>query len=164
MEDDNSKSKQTIFILSDFLIGIILGVGGMLLYNSLSPKPISQPIVKNIQSADRAQITAAVTATKIDKDGKAVNPADTFNATSDNSIYVVGTLKNVPKGSKVEYVRYLNGKYLDSKVATISKDGKKYFSFAWITKSANNTHPDGVYTVKLYLNGDVNEAVTYVIK
>lgn len=164
MEKENSKSKQIVFVLVGLFAGLVLGVGGVLAYNSLNPQPTPQPIVKTVQPTDRAQITGAAAATSIDKDGKAVSPTDTFNSSTDKSIYVVGTLKNVPKGSKVEYVRYLNGKYLDSKVATVGQDGKKYFSFSWTTKTANNAHPDGVYTVKLYLNGDVNETVTYVAK
>ncbi len=168
MDNENSKSKQIIFALVGLAVGLALGIGGVFAYNNIYlkpvPQPVPKPIVKTIQPADRAQITDAVAATSIDKSGKAVNPTDTFNSKKDTAIYVVGALKNVPKGAKVEYVRYLNGKYLDSKVATVDQNGKKYFSFVWTTKTANNAHPDGVYTVKLYLNGDVSEAVTYVVQ
>lgn len=162
--NENSKSKEAILALVALLAGLALGAGGVFAYNALNPAPTPQPIIKTVQSTDKAEITDAVVATSVDKDGKAVNPTDVFNSKKDTSIYVVGSLKDVPKGAKVEYVRYLNGKYLDSKVGTISKDGERYFSFVWTTKTAANAHPEGIYTVKLYLNGDVNEAVTYAVQ
>lgn len=173
METNNTAIKKPlnsgILVLIVGLAGLALGIGGMIAYNYFMVKPtttvtstpttaaLSAPVIK-------AQIKEAVAATSIDKDGKAINPSDSFNAKMDKSIYVVGTLENVPKGSKIEYVRYLNGKYLDSKIATIAKDGLKYYSFVWASKTTKNEHPTGVYMVKLYLNGDVNEAITYTIK
>lgn len=149
------------------LISLALGVGGTIAYYSFMVKPTktatSTPTTTT-PSTTKAQIKEAVAATSIDKDGKAVNPSNSFSAKADRSIFVVGTLENVPKGSKIEYVRYLDGKYLDSKIATIDKDNLKYYSFVWTSKTANNEHPTGVYTVKLYLNGDVNEAITYTVK
>lgn len=169
----NRKPLTTGLIL--LIVGLALGIGGTIAYNHFKTKPtatVTSTPAKTVTStattptttAVKAQITKAVAATSIDKDGKAINPSDSFNAKTDKSIYVIGTLESVPKTSKIEYVRYLNGKYLDSKIATITKDGLKYYSFVWTSKSSKSEHPVGVYTVKLYLNGDVNEAITYTVK
>ncbi|MCL5407110.1 MAG: hypothetical protein M1429_01290 [Patescibacteria group bacterium] len=153
------------------LIGLGLGIGGTIAYNYFKAKSTtastSTPTKTSTPASTttvKAQIKEAMAATSIDKDGKAVNPNNSFDSKTDKSIYVVGTLKNVSKGAKIEYVRYLNGKYLDSKIATITNNNLKYYSFIWTSKTAQNEHPTGVYMVKLYLNGDVNEAITYTVK
>jgi hypothetical protein len=173
MEISNGFNKKPpavgIIVLVAGLIGLVLGISGTVAYNSFKVQPVSTVVPTSTTtvpstSTTKAQIKEAVAATSIDKDGKGINPSDSFNAKTDKSIYVIGTLEGVSKGSKIEYVRYLNGKYLDSKIATIAKDNLSYYSFVWTSKTTKNEHPVGVYTVKLYLNGNVNEAITYIIK
>lgn len=160
------------------IVGLALGIGGTIAYYHFKVKPNATittttapaktatpaPTTTAPTPVVKAQIKEAAAATSIDKDGKAINTNDSFNAKTDKSIYVVATLDNVAKGSKIEYVRYLNGKYLDSKIATIAKDNLKYYSFVWTSKTTKNEHPAGIYMVKLYLNGEVNEAITYAVK
>lgn len=157
-----SNTKPVVVGIVCLILGALLGAGG---YYLIAPakKSAGTTATKTTASAVKnPQITDAFVATSIDKDGKAVNPSNTFNKT-EKSVYVVGTLKDVPKGAKIEYVRYLNGKYLDSKIGTVDKDNLRYYSFVWTAK-AGKEHSSGVYNVKLYVNGETSESVNYVIK
>lgn len=161
-ENTSSKSNTFLYVALGLLIGLVIGAGGVFVVKNSTQStavPTNNAAVKKVP-----QITEAVAATAIDAQGKAVNPKDAFSAKNDKTIYVVGTLKDVPKGTKIEYVRYLNGRYLDSKIATTSKDGLSYFSFDWTAKTAQNTHPVGIYMVKLYLNGATKEAITFRVE
>jgi hypothetical protein len=161
METNNSNKKPILFGVVGLLLGALLGVGGSVLLKLNQPTSTSAP--KKATVIKKPQITGAVVSSSIDKDGKAVNPTDVFSK-KEKSIYAVASLKDVSKGTKMEFVRYLNGKYLDSKIGTVDKDNLKYYSFVWNTKDNTKEHLGGVYSVKLYINGNANESVNYIVK
>ncbi len=165
VESTSSKSNPLLYVALGLLIGLVVGAGGAWAFKGTSQTtPNSTTTTTTSVTRTIPQITDAVAATTIDAQGKAVSPKSVFSAKNDKTIYVVGTLKDVPKGTKIEYVRYLNGRYLDSKIATITKDGLSYFSFNWTSKTAQSAHPVGTYMVKLYLNGATKEAITYRVE
>lgn len=107
-------------------------------------------------------IVKAVMSRGIDAKGNATGVATTFSAKTDKIVYAVLTLKNVAKSTKLSYVRYLNGKYVDSKVAQPTKDGITTFYFAF--EKGVGDYPKGTYTLKLYINGKSSQNLTYVFK
>lgn len=109
-----------------------------------------------------ATIVKAVASRSIDTKGNATEETAIFNAKTDKIVYIVLTLKNVTTKTKLSYTRYLNGKYVDSKVAQPSKDGVTTFYFTF--EKGIGYYPKGNYNVKLYVDGHRTTEVTYVFK
>ncbi len=107
-------------------------------------------------------IEKAVMSKSIDANGNATGVTTIFNAKTDKIVYAVLSLKNVTQNTKLSYVRYLNGKYVDSKVASPSKNNITTFFFVF-EKGIGN-YPTGTYTLKLYVNGKYSQSLTYVFK
>jgi hypothetical protein len=126
--------------------------------STLSPKPTlprskAPGIVANI-----------VTAKGIDpKTGEAVNPTTIF-LTTDKRIYAVTTLQNAKVGTKIEYVRYLNNKFLDNRSITISKPNTNNTSFVWSLKNSTATRLVGEYKLKLYTNGIFEKETSFTVR
>ncbi len=85
--------------------------------------------------------------------------ANVFDSKKDKVIYEILSLGNVKKTTKISYVRYLNDKYIDSKVTTPSMDGVTtlYFSFE---KGVGN-YPKGQYKIVNYINGKKSISTNY---
>lgn len=125
------------------------------------PSPSSQTST-NAPTNNVPAILKAVMSRSIDAKGNATGIATTFNAKTDKIIYAVLALENATKNTKLSYVRYLNGKYVDSKVALASKDGIANFYFAF--EKGIGDYPKGIYTLNLYVNGRHTQTLTYVFK
>lgn len=160
-------------------------VGGMLLltffggwYFFKNKKPASAPVPQAIRpmvspspssiakprSKAPGIVVGVVTARGIDpKTGEAVEPTTTF-LTTDKSIYAVTTLINAKVGTKIEYVRYLNGKFLDNRSITITKPNTNNTSFVWTLKNLTSTHPIGQYEVRVYTNGIFEKKIFYTMQ
>jgi len=97
------------------------------------------------------------TATK--SDGSPASPASEFHRQSDHKIIAVLTLQGLPAGTKLSYVRYLDGKYVDSKSATLGAGAKHfYFTFAALT---GQSLAAGTYRLRLYVNEHASREVVY---
>jgi len=151
---------------SYLIIGIIaivaIGAAVFLFNRSRFALPPSQPSTTTQAPASAPTIVKAVMSRSIDAKGNATGETNIFNAKTDKVVYAVLTLKNVTKNTKLSYVRYLNGKYVDSKVAQPSKDGITNFYFAF--EKGIGDYPKGTYTLKLYINGRRWQSLTYVFK
>ena len=77
--------------------------------------------------------------------GAALNSVATFSPAVP-TIYAVLSLKNATQRTQLSYIRYYNGKYVDSKVSHPSKDGAKYFHFDWVL-NAGQTRTSGSYSL-----------------
>ncbi len=142
------------------IIGIVALVGLIFLFNNgKKPSVPAQPTQIRISGAS---IVKAVTSRSIDAKGNATGETTTFDAKTDKIVYVVLTLKNAIKSTKLSYVRYLNGKYIDSKVAQPSKDGVTNFYFTF--EKGIGDYPKGTYNVKLYVDGQRATNLTYIFK
>ncbi len=97
------------------------------------------------------------------KTGLATSPASTFSK-KDPTIYSVVALNNPSLGTKVEYVRYLNGKFLDNRNATTTKASDKNIIFDWKLNKPGATRLSGVYKVKIYTNGVFEKEVNYTVE
>lgn len=142
-------SQKTVYII----VGAVVIVGALFLMFARTSTQI--PFTG-------ATITKAVTSRSIDAKGNATGVTTTFNIKTDKVVYVVLGLKNAIKNTKLSYVRYLDGHYIDSKVAQPSKDGITNFYFAF--EKGIGDYPKGTYTVKLYVDGGRAASVTYAFK
>jgi hypothetical protein len=71
-------------------------------------------------------------------------------------------LVNAKATQRIEYTRYLDGKFIDNGSIPI-KDGAKYASFSY-ELLAGKTHAPGTYIVKVYTDGVYERSGTYTVK
>jgi hypothetical protein len=95
-------------------------------------------------------ITKIQMARNVAQDGSASSPTATFDSNNDQSIIAVLTLSNLDAGTKISYTRYLDGKYVNAKTATLKKRSK-YFHFKFKPKAGKSFTP-GAYRMKFYVN------------
>lgn len=100
--------------------------------------------------------------TTVDNVGKATAPSATF-ATTDGKINVVSSLQSPTKGTRIEFVRYRDNKFVDNGSLALSKDGAQYAGFDFTPKPGKK-HPTGTYKVKIYANGVYQTIGTYSVK
>ncbi len=152
-----------------YVIAAVVVLGAVVLVvtrYSGSPAPAVQPQNPSpaaqvpAASTNAPTIAKAVMSRSIDTKGNATGVATTFNAKTDKIVYAVLTLKNISKGTKLSYVRYLNNKYVDSKVAVTTKDNLATFYFSF--EKGIGDYPKGNYALNLYINGKKSQSVNYV--
>lgn len=117
---------------------------------SSSSKALSHPGVVSSESF----------AASIDSMGTAVNPSAKFTTTTPN-IYVVVGLSNATS-QRVEYTRYLSGKFVDNGSIPLTS-GAKYASFKFALKTGQSRHV-GSYLVKVYTNGVYERSASFVVQ
>ena len=157
-------------------IAVLLLVGGLfvVLQKSTTPPPTSQPTIQQPtptftpkptlpRSKAPGVITNVMTSSSLDAQGKALTPTTTF-AKTDKNIYLALTLNKPKIGTKVEYIRYLNGKYLDSGTNKILKPNVTNTSFIWSLKKTGAMHLVGIYKVKVYTNGVFEKETSYTVQ
>lgn len=175
----SSVNKRPLYIKLVLIGGIILLVllGGLYFFNksatplqtNQAPQVTQQAVLPSAQptkprSKAPGIIVSIITAKGIDpKTGEAAIPTTIF-LTTDKSIYAVATLQNAKVGTKIEYVRYLNNKFLDNRSITITKPGTNNTSFVWTLKNSTATHPVGQYRVKAYTNGIFEKETSYTVQ
>ena len=118
--------------------------------------PVAKPIGVN------ATISKVTIGTVLGTSGAVSGASATFAPTT-KTIYAGLAVKNVTVRTQLSYVRYFNGKYVDSKVSHPSKDGVAYFHFAWTLVSGQTRKP-GNYALTFYVNGKKAQTATYTIK
>lgn len=100
--------------------------------------------------------------TNVDSVGKAITPTSSF-ALTDGKINVVSALQSPKKGTRVEFVRYRDNKFVDNGSLAVAKDGAQYVSFDFTPKPGKK-HPSGLYKVKVYVNGTYQTSGTYSVR
>ncbi|GAC1411835.1 MAG: hypothetical protein NVSMB57_06990 [Actinomycetota bacterium] len=106
-------------------------------------------------------IKAVQMATVIAKDGSAKDPRSTFHTGSDRTIIAVISIAKLPAKTKLSYIRYLNGRFVNSKSAELKKPAK-YFYFKF-TALPGKSLSKGHYRLRLYVNGHATWEVSYNI-
>ena len=106
-------------------------------------------------------ITAAEMATATKADGSAANPTSEFHKQTDRKLIAVLTLRGLPAGTKLSYVRYLDGKFVDSKSAlTGAAANHFYFTFSAVP---GQSLAAGTYRLRLYVNEHASREVVYKV-
>ncbi len=156
-------SKQKSKALWYVIVIIILVIGGLyfLLRSNLSFLS-KQLTTQQLRSKPLGVITNVVTASSLDVQGNAISPTATF-APTDKAIYLALTVNSPKVGTKFEYIRYLNNKYLDNSTTKISKPNVTNTSFVWNLKPGA-IHLAGVYRVKIYTNGVFEKETFYTVR
>jgi hypothetical protein len=100
-------------------------------------------------------------ATDTQRDGSAAKPVLEFHRLTDRKIIAVLTLRGLTAGTKLSYVRYLDGKYVDSKSSLVVGSAKHfYFTFTAVT---GESFVAGTYRLRLYVNEHASREVVYRI-
>lgn len=162
-EPVKSSSKVVWYVLGGVILLVLLGAQYLVIRSSRTAPTYTQPKPTLPRSKALGLITQVVTATSLDAQGNAKTPSATFAKTEKN-IFLVMILHNVKPGTKVEYVRYLNGKYLDSSSLKLTKLTTTYANFVWTLTKPSATHLVGTYRVKVYSNGIFDKETTFTIK
>lgn len=165
-----NSSKTKLYTLMGLGVLVLIFVGYLILQkqnpttNQQIVKPTAIPTPTLARSKAPGIILSVVNARGIDpKTGEAIDPVTTFLAT-DKSIYAVTTLQNAKVGTYIEYVRYLNDKFLDNRSVKITKANTNNVSFIWTLKNSTAAHPAGEYRVKVYTNGIFEKEIIYTVK
>ncbi len=95
--------------------------------------------------------------TKLAPDGSPTAPAATFDGRE--TVIAVLTLNDLAPGTKLSYVRYLDGKFVDSKSANL-KDKARYFYFRFSPNPGARLTP-GHYLLRLYVSDSRVTDATY---
>jgi hypothetical protein len=82
-------------------------------------------------------------------------------APTDRSIYLAVSLKDFRPGSRCEFVRYLDDKYLDHGSVIVTKVPPTTVAFEWSLRQAGARRLEGLYRVKVYLNGVYKTEISY---
>lgn len=154
-------------------LGVVAVAGGVFLWRASAPVP-QTPTAVSQQSGTRATPTlprsktpgvvlGLLTAASLDTKGNPVAPSTVFAAT-DKSIYLSASLASPKVGTKIEYIRYLNGKYLDNGTLKVTKPSVTHVSFLWNLKKAGAKRSVGSYRVKVYTNGIFEKETSYFVK
>lgn len=145
------------------LLVIVLGggVGYYVYQRSNKPATPATPSVATKQKSPGV-VQSLKFGTQLDPTGNVkVSGVDVKQA--DNTIYVVAMLNNAKKGSRLEYIRYRDNFMVDNGAVNISNDGAQRVSFGFSIKPGQ-THPTGIYKVKLYTNGVFETSGAYTVK
>jgi hypothetical protein len=106
-------------------------------------------------------ITAVHMASSVAGDGSAGGARDTFASSKDRVIIAVLSLANLPGGTKISYVRSMDGKYTNSKSATLLTTSKFfYFKFNALP---GQSFTRGHYRLRLYVNDHPASEITYQV-
>ncbi len=152
--------------LTVILIAAALLAVSFLAYRAFMPqKPQNAPQqITKPRSKAPGVITQVVTAKAIDsKTGQAASPTSTFSKT-DPVIYSVVTLNNPKVGTKIEYSRYLNGKFLDNRSLPVVKASTSNVIFDWALSKPGAVRLVGNYKVKVYTNGIFEKEIKYQVQ
>jgi uncharacterized protein YxeA len=164
--------KKQIIIIATIVLLVI--IGGMFYFYSKSILPITQaPVQQNVAPTTSPKttinvvpsfITSVVLSSSISKsttDVKPINPTTVFSSTT-KDIFAVLTLKNATQKTQLSYIRYYEGKYVESNVSHPTKIGTKNFYFQW-ELNAGKTRKIGNYNTVFYVDGIKSLSVNYTI-
>ncbi len=141
---------------------LIAGVGFYVLNRQKSATTNKATTTPSAKVSHPGVVQSEVFASSIDPAGVPVKTATTFSPT-EPKIYVAVDLKNAKTTQRVEYTRYLNGKFVDNGSIPVSKDGAKYASFGFVL-NPGKSHTKGTYLVKTYTNGIFERSATYKVE
>jgi len=109
-------------------------------------------------------ITQATTAKVIDvKTGKVITAARVFTL-NDKTVYLSLDLDSPTIGTRIDYIRYLSGRYVDHAGIKIEKPNTSLLNFSWAITRPLGSLAEGSYKVATYSNGILEKRITYVIE
>ncbi len=158
----SEKGLADLLIIVVVLVVLVAGVGFYVLNRQKSTTSSNTQTTPTAKVSHPGVVQSEVFTSSIDAAGAPVKSATTFIPT-EPKIYVAVGLKNAKTTQRVEYTRYLNGKFVDNGSIPVTKDGAKYTSFGFVLNTGK-THPKGTYLVKTYTNGIFERSATYKVQ
>jgi hypothetical protein len=108
-------------------------------------------------------INQATTAKIIDvKTGRVIQASQVFS-TDDKTVYLSLGLNKPEVNTRIDYIRYLNGRYVDHGGAKITQPNSQNLSFSWSVNKLIGSRPDGTYKIATYTNGILEKRVIYTV-
>ncbi len=149
------------------LIVVVGGLVGFRAYQqSHSQQAQKQTIAKQVlvrRSKIPNVIVNATTAKAIDvKTGKVITAAAVFT-NSDKTIYLALDLDSAKSGTNIDYIRYLNGRYVDHGNSKLNKDAVDNISFSWTNNRSLGSVIEGKWKIATYTNGLLEKRVNYTV-
>lgn len=160
------------------IIAAIAGAGvlGYQAYRSKTPavpsnkneqrSSLNKTVTKKTAAPPRSKapgvIRAAITAHGYNpKTGAAIKP-DKYFSPKDKQLFLLLNVNKPKIGAHIEYVRYLQGKYLDHRSIKVTQPNWKYAYFDWTNKPGKE-HKKGIYRIRVYSNGILEKKVNYIV-
>ncbi len=167
----NSKTPNQIFWLAFILFGaIVVGIIGYRWYQQAYPSKqtvTKKTVIKQVlvrRSKILGVITRATTARVIDvKTGKVIQAARIFSL-NDRTIYLALDLASAAPGTFIDYIRYLNGRYVDHGNVKITRDATNNITFNWTNLKSLGSIGDGKWKIATYTNGILEKRVSYLVQ
>lgn len=151
------------------LVAIVAGLLGYKTYQQLKLAKQSEQktVVKQVivrRSKIPNTIVQATTAKTIDvKTGKVITAARVFTL-DDKTVYLGLDLDSAKSGTNIDYIRYLNGRYVDHGNSKLSQDWISNISFAWTNSRSLGSIIEGKWKIATYTNGILEKRVSYVVQ
>ncbi len=158
----SEKGFAEVLIIAFIFVVLVAGIGFYVLNRQKSTNGSSAAGPTTSKVSHPGIIKAEAFTSSIDSAGAPVKPTKSFSI-SEPKIYVVVSLSNAKTAQRLEYTRYLNGKFVDNGSLAVAKDGAKYASFDFSLK-VGKTHPKGTYLIKTYTNGVFERSATYTVQ
>ena len=159
------RGKKIYIIILAFLLVVILVLVGYQTYKNQSKAKktvVQQQIVR--RSKILGVIIRATTAKAIDvKTGKVITAARVFTL-GDKTIYLALDLNSAKNGTSIDYIRYLNGRYIDHGNVKIAIDATNNITFNWTNVRPLGSVGDGKWKVATYTNGILEKRVSYLVQ
>jgi hypothetical protein len=147
------------------LVLTLVAAAGLYVYSNQKDKTTTKSTPTNTAATKKLThpgvVKSEVFAASLDKAGAPVSPTSKFTTTTPK-IYVALGLNNAKASQRVEYTRYLKGKFVDNGSIPV-KDSAKYATFNFGLKSGQ-TRPKGTYVIKTYTNGVFERSATYTVE
>ncbi len=144
------------------IVLVLVAGAGVYLYHHQKTKTTTATNASVKKLSHPGVIQSEVFASSLDASGAPVQPSGKFSTTTPK-IYVSVGLSNAKTTQRLEYTRYLNGKFVNNGSIPVTKDSAKYASFAFALKPGK-THLKGTYLVKTYTNGIFEKSATYTVE
>ena len=158
----NSSNRQSGFAEIGILIIALLVMAGVGYYAYQNYQKAQAPSAAVGSVHVQPAVTKLAFASDLAPSGAAQTVSTAF-APNAPAVYAVATVTTVGQKERIEYVRYLDNKFVDNGSMALSKDGSHTATFGWKLKPGA-VHPAGTYKVKVYANGKFIRESTYTVK
>jgi hypothetical protein len=106
-------------------------------------------------------VTAVQTAADIAPDGSPRDARNVFHATTDHRVVAVLSVSGLKAGTKISFVRWLDGKFVDTRGAAL-RGTSSHFYFEFTAAPGKTIHP-GTYRLRLYVDGKAAAETSYQV-
>lgn len=162
-------SRLKIAAVLGLLLVVILSLVGYKMYRQITkPKAketktiVKQELVR--RSVNPEIIQKATTAKAIDVNTGRVITAVSLFTLDDKTVYLALELNSPKVGTSLDYIRYLNGRYVEHGNVQIQNEKTDHLTFNWTNTRPLGSVGDGKWRIATYTNGILEKSVNYVVQ